>query len=342
MTIWLDSVEDAFSKANSWTKHHRNILHGFLGYAILFYGGHFSNLILFSNSMAIVGLPIIQQHGKELVNSWQRTRAAIKEEAPLLKANAKDVAQHLNRLRDIRRKLTVAKAQYKAGIISPSEFQVLTKDLNIELMALDHAADDASSAFKVIANAADTKALQGIALQTYSAILAHLAAESHESVKAITLGLNVGSIVGERLTLVVHSIQKNLMSKQSTAELSVTIDELNKWSRTAIHGVSRVLGVVGSFILRRAALVFSGCMLGSHMLIQSVQTAIDPLLIAANLSTLKSNPELTTAVQFALVGIGFSRQLTGNSLPAFLRTLLSPLIAADLAITALFMRNGNR
>jgi hypothetical protein len=82
--MWLDTVESFIANASEWSKLHRNALHGGIGLAILFYGSSFSNLVLFGHSLAVAGLPILRQHGKELISSYTRTRAAIKAQAPLL------------------------------------------------------------------------------------------------------------------------------------------------------------------------------------------------------------------------------------------------------------------
>ena len=172
----------------------------------------------------------------------------------------------------------------------------------------------------------------------YSAILSHIAATSHETVKAVTLGLSIGNIVGERLATVVQSISRNLKSKDTNAQLVVSDEEMGKWTVAAIHGGSRALGIAISFFMERMAAMFSGCVLGAQMVMQALETVIDPLLEGAQLPTLAKNPELLTTMQMSLVGVGFMSQLkNGRHLPELVKILLAPLYALDYAVTAAFV-----
>lgn len=174
--------------------------------------------------------------------------------------------------------------------------------------------------------------------QVYSAILSHIATTSHETVKAVTLGLSIGNIVGERLANVAQSISRNLKSKDTNAQLVVSDEELGKWTVAAIHGGSRALGIAVSFFLERMAAVFSGCVLGAQMVMHALEGVLDPLLDGAKLPTIAKNPELLTAMQMSLVGIGFMSQLkSGRHLPELVKILLSPLCALDYAVTAAFV-----
>jgi hypothetical protein len=172
----------------------------------------------------------------------------------------------------------------------------------------------------------------------YSAILAHIAATSSESVKAVTLGLSIGNVVGDRVGVIVKSISNGLKTRGTSTELTVSDEDLNKWTVTIIHSTSKIVGVIASFVMKRAAAIFSGCMLGAQMFVRALESVVDPLLEQAKLPTLAKNPEVITALQMSLVGLGFVTQMKGSKhIPAVIKALLAPFFAADLAITALMV-----
>lgn len=332
----LDSIENIVNKASEWTKLHRAALRGGLGFVILFYGSHFPHLILLGHSASVAALPIIQQRGEELIDSYKRTRAAIIAQKPAIEAEGKGAVKHAEKLFVLKEKLSAAKKDYDAGKITPAEWKELSDDLTAEINAIQHSLAVFSNSFTAITNAIDVKCIQGILFQLYSAVMTHIATTSSDSVKAVTLGLSIGKIVGERLDGVVRSIIKRIKANNSKS-INASEDDLNKWAVSFIHGTSHVVGVMASFFLERAAQVFSSCTLGSQLLLSSVQTLADPLLGELKLPTLASNPEFVTALQMALVGVGFWTQLRGSNLSVVAKAVLSPILAADLAITAFFV-----
>ena len=56
----------------------------------------------------------------------------------------------------------------------------------------------------------------------------------------------------------------------------------------------------------------STCALGSHMLVESMEDLIDPILEKFELPTLKANPSTAAAIQTSAVMIGVASQLRGN------------------------------
>ena len=336
--MWVDRLESFLTKLNEWTKLHRNAVHGGIGLAILFYGSSFTNLVLFSHSLAVAGLPILRQHGKELMDTYVRTRNAIKSQTPLLLDEGKQAEDHVRKLISLKSKLEAAKRDYDEGRMSQEEWQSISKDLNAEITAVNHLMSSVSNSLSVIGAAVDPKSLQGVISQVYSAILSHIAATSHETIKAVTLGLSVGNIVGERLANVVQSISRSVKSKNTNAQLVVSDEQLGKWTVAAIHGGSRAIGIALSFFLERMAATFSGCVLGAQMVMHALENVLDPFLEGAKLPTFAKNPELVTTMQMSLVGFGFMSQLkNGRHLPELVKILLMPLFALDYAVTAAFV-----
>lgn len=158
--MWLDSVEGFLIRLNEWTKLHRNIVQGGVGLAILFYGSSFSNLVLFGHSLAVAGLPILRQHGKELMDTYTRTRNAIRTQAPLLLDEGKQAEDHIKKLLALKSKLEAAKRDYEDGKMTMEEWESVSKDLNAEISAINHLMSSVSSSLAVIGAAVDPKSLQ--------------------------------------------------------------------------------------------------------------------------------------------------------------------------------------
>lgn len=165
--MWIDFVENLVARTLQWTKLHRKMLHGALGLSILFYGSHFSNLVLLGHSFVVAGLPIIKQHGKELYDTFQRARNAIKSESSSLLQEGVEADEHIKKLLQLKSKINEAKKDYDDGKISLHQFQTISKELNAEISAINHILSNVSNSITVIKNAIDPKSLQVLLIKLY-------------------------------------------------------------------------------------------------------------------------------------------------------------------------------
>ena len=110
--------------------------------------------------MAVVGLPILQQHGTELIDAYTRTRAAIKSQLPALENQSRDATEHIEKLVALKSKLEKAKKDYDAGKLSASEWASLSQSVTAEIAAINHSLSGVENSFSIISSAVNPTALQ--------------------------------------------------------------------------------------------------------------------------------------------------------------------------------------
>lgn len=94
-------------------------------------------------------------HARHLVQTYQRTREAIKEESPALIAETKHMAEYVKKLSDLKAELSKAKRDFEKGKISPSEWAALSKDIRNEMATISNSLDLLKSSLTVISKAVD-------------------------------------------------------------------------------------------------------------------------------------------------------------------------------------------
>ena len=160
--------------------------------------------------------------------------------------------------------------------------------------------------------------------------------------------MHIGKVAYDRInTLLQRRDSFNTLDTTSTTTststsslISTTYDSgednnTDKWFRSTALVLTRSIGVALAFLLDHSIEVINVCSLGSNILINGLESLLDPCLFKFNLPTIESNPKYITIIHTVLLYIGIKTQLFNHNnkhnsgLPQVLKILLSPLLGFE-------------
>ena len=157
--------------------------------------------------------------------------------------------------------------------------------------------------------------------------------------------MHIGKVAYDRIyTLLQRRDSFNTLDTTTTTStsslISTTYDSgddnnTDKWFRSTALVLTRSIGVLLAFLLDHSIEVINVCSLGSNILINGLESLLDPFLNKLNLPTIESNPTYITIIHTILLYIGIKTQLYSNNkhnnsgLPQIFKILLSPLLGFE-------------
>lgn len=113
-----------------------------------------------------------------------------------------------------------------------------------------------------------------------------------------------------------------------------------EWLIVFALSTSRLVGVVVSLFLEDTMAALSQCALGSHLLVETAEAWLDPVLERLNLPAIKNTPVLAVLAHSIIFGIGIWQTVLvavfgaePKTMPSILKVLLSPLRAFEFILS---------
>lgn len=118
----VDFIENEVRRIWTFSNQHTHLMKSLFGALILFYGGEFSNTIVFTQALMITGWPIISKYASTLYKSYKLNRDTLRKELPdIIKAEA-DVADLVLAIESDYRLLKDLDKQFSSKKISQAEY----------------------------------------------------------------------------------------------------------------------------------------------------------------------------------------------------------------------------
>ena len=189
---------------------------------------------------------------------------------------------------------------------------------------------------------------QSILKSLYVSIVSVFAAASNQLLARITIGLQLGRALTERLSSIISDYttrwqvaHPNSTIFNSTGDVQQLVSHFvarnRAWLLAVVAGMSTVVGVLVVHTFKKMLFVFSSSTTGVKMLLDSMQGVVDALLRSAHLPTLADNPTLVGLVQTGLIALGVYLNVSGAvPVPLALKIVLAPLYALEIILHTLF------
>ena len=214
----------------------------------------------------------------------------------------------------------------------------LEKDImNAKVMI--HKINVVQNPFAHLRNVLQPNHLQKIFLTMYQSIIIGLATVHSQAIGTLTKGIHIGQVLSNRVTNIFQAQHEDDDETESAAEL---FSEMGVGFRTVLNVVSRGVGIILSFALDETLGLISACSLGSDIVLNSIQSLIDPILIKLKIPTMKATPAATAAAHTALIVLGVRSQIFrghAHDIPVILRLPLAPLLAVEFFLKKMVMTN---
>eukprot|EP01038_Epipyxis_sp_PR26KG_P009532 gene9532-12840_t len=344
----LDDIELKSTQVSTFVSHNSHYLQILSGGLMIMYGGLFPNLMLILQAVRHTSLPQLLDNINELKGSYFKTRSVIKKEmSDIIKAKDsldKILSKQSKLIQDIHE----IESLYSSNKIDKKEFENKISKLQIELNDITEQLKKISASSNIITQvttAVDPTHIKSIIGSIYHSLSAGIAAVSHQTLGHIAIGMQFGHTLANRLIAITsqyitsHRLHSHIENVDAKLSSTTTFGRSNKeWLHMTIQVTSAALGMILMYSLKKTAMVFSACTLGSSLIIDASHYVLDPYLQNNKLPTLKSSPVVTSGVQSALVGIGLYAALRpgGNHLPIILKALFAPLFGLELLIENIF------
>lgn len=161
------------------------------------------------------------------------------------------------------------------------------------------------------------------------------------------MGLHIGKVACNRITKFFHNHPNDGDNGDEMPEPIESAAELLStnvaWVEAALIFATRAAGVVLSFVMNETLEVISACSLGTDILINGLQSLLDPILKKMKLGTIKESPKVTAAVHAILVFLGVKLQMfTADKVEIhpLLRVILLPVLILEGFLKKMVMTNG--
>ena len=334
----LDGFEKKLSSAYDVVKKLTPYLKASLGTTLLMNGGKLANTALVMQALSIAGLPAIKKSIKELRHAYKRGRKQMQEELPTLVAAQKDVPtivgkteQLMKDMKKIREdadmKLSELKSRFDAKKINA---QVLEKekaaleDLFLKKKTkIQKDIDDlnqskqkilaASSSMKTILSALNPDHLKNVLLHSYSSVLSTLAVTKSVTAQKVTRGLHFANVIQDKITSFYK--EDNLTLTRFMKDVSVpgvpssVLEKGSTWLGSMVHSTAAAGGVYLSFFMKDMAQSYSVSILGSDLLLRSLEEILDPVCKKFQLPSIgRMPPMVKTIVHSGVAWVAVAKQ----------------------------------
>jgi hypothetical protein len=170
------------------------------------------------------------------------------------------------------------------------------------------------------------------------------------------MSIDLGKALSERLTHFHHSYINKKLGKYKVNTIDddddsdddediasfkkkfKIIDTNDAWFKVGIKSGSILIAAVVILTCKKTALAISTCTFGAQIVIDSLQSLIDPILQKRNVKPIEDSPFVSTFLRLTLIGIGLYFNLLPNSrtIPKFLIAPVAPLIAFEAVLEKFF------
>jgi len=138
---------------------------------------------------------------------------------------------------------------------------------------------------------------------------------------------------------------RRILEQDDSDEREALLEKNAEWLIVLVLSVSRLLGVLLSLGLDDMMASVSQCALGSHLLVEAMESWLDPVLSQLHLPTIHSTSILDLAAHSILFAWGMWQTVLvalfggqPRSLPSVLKVLLTPLRAFEFILSKFVIR----
>ena len=168
---------------------------------------------------------------------------------------------------------------------------------------------------------------------------------SHFTVGNVAMGLHIGKVACNRVTKFFHNQPDN--DDESESEPIESAAELLStnvaWLKASLAVITRSAGVILSFFMNETLDVISACSLGTDILINGLQSLLDPIFKKMKIGTIKNSPKTTAAVHFILIFLGVKLQIFGANkyeIHPIIKVILAPVLMLEAFLKRMVLTNG--
>lgn len=305
---------------------------------LLLQGPKLYNTVLLLQALKVAGLPLVQKSIDALGQAYRRSRNKLTSELPAILAAKKEMETFPTKLASLkadaekwdklmRSDIENLQASLKSGKIKQDQFDQLQAKATAlfdsekakvekqiqEIRETKKKIDAASSALKSILSATEPEQLKEIFFNSYKTALATMTVAKSKTAASVTMGLNFGTQIFESVKYMLgnhlHLLQRDGKSDAPT------------WLATSLQAASSSLGVLLSFLLKKTAMTYAACTMGSEILVTQLVQAVDPVLKRMKLPPISASPVATQTLQTAITAIAVLHQLKSAVLSAALAKL---------------------
>ena len=334
----IDNVEGKLTNLYNVAKKLAPYAKASLGTALLIKGKKLANTALVIQALSIAGLPALKKATKELRRAYRRGRKQIEEEMPNLVAAQKDISNVVKETEkltkdmkkigeDLQKNLADLKSSFDAKKItkeSLDEEKMKVIDLyekkkgkiQEDIDALNQSKEKfltASSSVRTILSTIQPDHLKIIFMHLYSSLLSTLAVARSDTAQKVTRGLHFANVIQDSVTS--FSKEGNNVFTRLIAELSVPgvpstiIEKGSTWLASVIHSAAASGGIFLSFFMKDIAQSYSVSILGSDLLLKSLEEILDPICEKFKFSGYgKVSPFLKTITHSGIVWLAVAKQ----------------------------------
>lgn len=328
----LERVEDRLELVLKKTDFARCvILKGGVGLGMVFFGLHFSHLVVFMHTLRVTGLPVIQRAWWEFLEIYAVARQTIKKEYPNM-AQTKKLLQAVHfEIRSTRKILHEAAEAAKDGTVTKAEAREAVRKAKINLRELNEKSwllNQAFSSMHAMAAAVDLRKIKDLAGGIYTSALACFATASSSTLRGLSIGFDLASLISGHVDHAIGAIAKRMHRLEVFRFLP---KETQKLLGLTVSLVSVVKGlIVVHFVVPRLTLAVSSSALGALWVTDILVYVTDARAGGTGKGPMHDKGLfLLSNLFWTAAGCAFQTKRAGEEMPRFFRILLYPALCLE-------------
>jgi len=327
----LNRVEDRLELVLKRTDFARYVMKGGVGLGMVFFGLHFSHLVVFMHTLRVTGLPVIQRAWWEFLEMYAVARQTIKKEYPNM-AQTKKLLQAVHfEIRSTRKILHEAAEAAKDGTVTKAEAREAVRKAKINLRELNEKSwllNQAFSSMHAMAAAVDFRRIKDLAGGIYTSALACFATASSSTLRGLSIGFDLASLISGHIDNAIRALTKRMHRLEVFRYLP---KETQKLLGLTVSLVSVVKGlIVVHFVVPRLTLAVSSSALGALWITDTIMYVTDAGAGRTGKGPMHDNGLfLLSNLFWTAAGFAFQTKRAGEEMPRFFRILFYPVLCLE-------------
>ena len=328
----LERVEDRLELALQKTDFARRvIMKGGVGLGMVFFGLHFSHLVVFIHTLRVSGLPVIQRAWREFLEMYAVARQTIKKEYPNM-AQTKKLLQAVHfEIRSTRKILQEAAEAAKDGTVTKAEAREAVRKAKVNLRELNEKSwllNQAFSSMHAVAAAIDVRKIKDLAGGIYTSALACFATASSSTLRGLSIGFDLASLISRHIDHAFGAIAERMHRLEV---FRILPKETQKLLGLTVSLVSVVKGLlVVHFVVPRLTLAVSSSALGALWVTDMLVDVTDAGAGGAGKGPMHDKGLfLLSNLFWTAAGCIFQTKRAGDEMPRLFQILLHPALRLE-------------
>jgi hypothetical protein len=293
------------------------------------YGGKFKNSCQFFHAISS-SIPSIKASVDELKDTFTNARETFNKELPTILKSKNQLFSMKSNVVKLEKDLKKLEHSLRSKSITKRDFDTKSKTVLNDITSIKKQLEKiqtSESAVLQIISAVHPKHVMEIVRGVYSSLILGLAATQNTNIGTINMGVNVGSMVHDRL-------DKTLITLSS-----LNSTQTRGWANECSALLSKGIGVVLAHKFQMVSPIFSACVLGSQIIASVINKTVMKRLKAGNDNKIPEGvkSKLLFTLQTSLVAIGCATQLRSavadQLIPAPFKAIVTPLLALESFLT---------